>query len=471
MIRGTILFICTQCKKVFLALDIEYNATSLSVSMPCERCGSTRTMPLQQVEMEMWVEEMDRESLEDRLMKKQLIYKGPGAVHIEQKNTPDEQYHTGMMYLNGTLRICGTDDVAFYWLMKAAKQGHAQAQYQVGKMLCHRSCIDEYLQNPPFCYTEGTTFQWMSKAAEQGLPEAMCYLGNMYHIGKLIEKNLDKAFAWHLKASMAGCAASEYAIACLYKQGEGVERNTFRALRWCRKAALHECPEAQLRLGIIYESTGKERHFLTASTFYRQAAQQKPEAWLWSGIVYDNSGKEWAFYTDFSSYQWSAQQKQAEAWQRLALLYEIGKGVEQDFQKAWECYLNAWKVGNEKAYLEAKRLLGEGLANPEISTLKEWYRDCITQGHKEMWYDLGKIYYDGKVGERNLKEAFQCYLIAARTAHVVEAQYALGCMYEQGKGVQPDLQKAVRWYKEAAEQGHVEAQAACGRLKEHEEQL
>lgn len=88
-----------------------------------------------------------------------------------------------------------------------------------------------------------------------------------------------------------------------------------------------------------------------------------------------------------------------------------------------------------------------------------------------MWYDLGKIYYDGKVGEQNLKEAFQCYLIAARTAHVVEAQYALGCMYEQGKGVQPDLQKAVRWYKEAAKQGHVEAQAACRRLKEHEEQL
>ena len=44
MTRGTILFICTQCKKVFLAPDIEYGAMFFSVPMPCERCGSIRTL-------------------------------------------------------------------------------------------------------------------------------------------------------------------------------------------------------------------------------------------------------------------------------------------------------------------------------------------------------------------------------------------------------------------------------------------
>ena len=33
MTRGTILFICTQCKKVFLAPDIEYGAMFFSVPM------------------------------------------------------------------------------------------------------------------------------------------------------------------------------------------------------------------------------------------------------------------------------------------------------------------------------------------------------------------------------------------------------------------------------------------------------
>ena len=46
MIRGTTLFICTECKKVYLAPDVEYHAMAHSVPMPCERCGGMRTMPL-----------------------------------------------------------------------------------------------------------------------------------------------------------------------------------------------------------------------------------------------------------------------------------------------------------------------------------------------------------------------------------------------------------------------------------------
>lgn len=46
MVRGTTLFICTECKKIFLAPDVEYGAMVYSVPMPCKRCGSIRTMPL-----------------------------------------------------------------------------------------------------------------------------------------------------------------------------------------------------------------------------------------------------------------------------------------------------------------------------------------------------------------------------------------------------------------------------------------
>ena len=425
MIRGTTLFICTQCKKVFLAPDVEYHAMALSVPMPCERCGSIRTMPMKGL----FVDSINPDKpLEQQLYLYSMyqdIWGEQGANSYMEQDTPDEQYRVGMEYLDGTRLSYHGSDVAFYWLMKAAKCGHVRAQYQVSKLQCDRSPVPQYLQQEPFCYSEGTAYQWMAQAAGQGLPEAMCSLANM--VGKY---NPAKAFVLHMKAAMSGCAESEYAIACLYEQGEGVQPDLHEAVRWYKEAAKHGYVKAQLHLGRLYESTGKERDYQEAFVFYQQAAQQKP----------------------------------AEAWQRLASLYETGKGVEQDFLKAWECYLNAWKAGSEKAYKEAKRLLDEGLAYPEVSALKEWYRKCIAQGHREMWYDLGKLYEEGKEGERNLEEAFQCYGIAARTAHVAEAQYALGCMYEQGEGTQPDLQKAVRWYKEAANQGHAEAQAACRRL-------
>ena len=232
MVRGTTLFICTQCKKVFLAPDIEYDAMCLSVPMPCERCGSRRTLPMK----------LDLFAFSDKLnpnkpLKEQLLYyssyeeiwKRMPSVHIEQGGTPDEQYRIGMEYLNGTRLSYHDSDIAFYWLMKAARRGHVRAQYQVGRLLRHRPPVPKYLQNPPFCYTEGTAYQWMTQAAGQGLPEAMCGLANM--VGKY---NPKKAFALHMKAAMSGCAESEYAIACLYEQGEGVEQNPFRALRWCR---------------------------------------------------------------------------------------------------------------------------------------------------------------------------------------------------------------------------------------------
>ena len=476
MLRGTTLFICTECKKVFLAPDVEYNAMALSVPMPCERCGSMRTLPMKLDYFVLSDELNPNEPLEKQLLNYSIyesIWKRMGKPDIEQADTPEEQYRTGMKYLDDKALSIRSSDTALYWLMKAARQGHAKAQYLVGVLLCGRCSAPAYLQHPPFCYTEGTVYQWMSKAAEQGLPEAMCYLGNMYRAGYLVEKNFGKAFAWHLKAAKSDCAASKYAIACMYEQGEGVEQNTFRALRWCWKAALHGYAEAQLHLGIVYESTGKERHFHTAATFYQQAAQQKsaeawlPEVQLYIEFTHEKVKNILDFHTAFTFCQQIAQQKSAEAWQRLASLYEMGKGVKQDFEKAWECCLNAWEAGSEEAYKEAKRLLDEGLAHPDVSVVMEWYRKCIDRGHKEMWYDLGKIYHEGKGIERNLKEARQCYLFAARTAHVAEAEYALGCMYERGEGVTANLQEAISWYQKAAKQGHTEAEAACRRLKEH----
>ena len=49
MVRGKTLFICTECKKVFMAPDVEYGAMVYSVPMPCKRCGSRRTLPVFQL--------------------------------------------------------------------------------------------------------------------------------------------------------------------------------------------------------------------------------------------------------------------------------------------------------------------------------------------------------------------------------------------------------------------------------------
>lgn len=45
MVRGLKLFRCQKCGKVFLAPDLEYNATTFSQPMPCPTC-KTPSAPL-----------------------------------------------------------------------------------------------------------------------------------------------------------------------------------------------------------------------------------------------------------------------------------------------------------------------------------------------------------------------------------------------------------------------------------------
>jgi DNA-directed RNA polymerase subunit RPC12/RpoP len=45
MIKGKIPFRCTECRKIFFGLDIEWQATALSMPIQCPNCGSKHTLP------------------------------------------------------------------------------------------------------------------------------------------------------------------------------------------------------------------------------------------------------------------------------------------------------------------------------------------------------------------------------------------------------------------------------------------
>ena len=45
MLRGVTTFTCIRCGHHFIAPDIEYGATIMSMPQPCPRCGSIRTRP------------------------------------------------------------------------------------------------------------------------------------------------------------------------------------------------------------------------------------------------------------------------------------------------------------------------------------------------------------------------------------------------------------------------------------------
>ena len=117
---------------------------------------------------------------------------------------------------------------AFEWYKKAAEQGYAKAQYNLGIMYYHGRGVDVNYKK---------AFEWCEKAAEQGYADAQHNLGVMYHYGHDMEKNYKKAFEWYEKAAEQGYAQAQYFLGELYHHGLGVDQNDSMAIRLYHEAS------------------------------------------------------------------------------------------------------------------------------------------------------------------------------------------------------------------------------------------
>ncbi|MEZ7694682.1 tetratricopeptide repeat protein [Neisseria sp. 27098_8_139] len=78
--------------------------------------------------------------------------------------------------------------------------------------------------------------QWFGKAAEQGLANAQYNLGVAYANGQGVHQDLVQAEQWYRKAAEQGFAEAQYNLGVMYAKGEGVRQNYKIANEWFGKA-------------------------------------------------------------------------------------------------------------------------------------------------------------------------------------------------------------------------------------------
>ena len=90
-----------------------------------------------------------------------------------------------------------------------------------------------------------------------------------------------------------------------------------------------------------------------------------------------------AVSADFATTQAIAEQEQADAQYRLGFKYYMGKGVEQDYAKAFEWYLKAAKQGEQLAQdsLGLMYFEGRGTVKDNIKS-RDWYSKACDNGHQ-----------------------------------------------------------------------------------------
>ncbi|MBQ0062898.1 MAG: sel1 repeat family protein [Prevotella sp.] len=165
------------------------------------------------------------------------------------------------------------------WFRKAAEQGDADAQYNLGACYYNGYGVTK-------SYAEAA--KWYRKAAEQGDADAQCMLGICYYGGDGVAKNYTEAVKWYRKAAEQGLAQAQYNLGNSYNNGKGVTKSDTEAVKWYRKAAEQGLAEAQYCLGnFYYNDEGVTKDYAEAVKWYRKAAEQGyPSAQGWMAVCY-----------------------------------------------------------------------------------------------------------------------------------------------------------------------------------------
>ena len=149
---------------------------------------------------------------------------------LAEGGSAEAQFYTGVMYENGEglpqdyRQIMANTEQAANWYRKAAAQGYAPAQVNLGIMLETGGRLERN-------YKEAAS--WYRKAAEQGNSAAQFNLGLMYYAGRGEDIALDykEAASWFGKSADQGNSAAQIALGRMYEYGQSLPTDYVQAYK------------------------------------------------------------------------------------------------------------------------------------------------------------------------------------------------------------------------------------------------
>jgi TPR repeat protein len=243
---------------------------------------------------------------------------------------------------------------AIFWYSKAAEQGYAAAQYDLG---------DLYLfgKGVPADYPQGIT--WFRKAAEQGHPAAQTALASFYLNGKYVSQDYAQAVYWYRTAAERGNPDGQAVLATLYRDGQGVPQNYSEAYFWMSLAAANR--ELAGTYSFLAKEHADERDSIATHLTKTELLKVQERALRWADEQATRQSRD-----DFEAMKRELQQSQE--FSHLKEKAEAGSAMEQ-YQIGY-CY----EEGDQVPQDYAKAV--------------QWYRKSADQGFAAAQYSLGMLY-------------------------------------------------------------------------------
>lgn len=137
------------------------------------------------------------------------------------------QYNLGFYYDSGGGGLSQNYVRAVYWYRKAAEQGHASAQNNLGVCYVRGNGV-------PQSFTEAV--KWYKLSANQGNDVAQSNLGNCYYNGYGIPQSYTEAVKWYKLSVAQGNAGGMTGLGIAYYNGKGIIRDQQKACQLFREA-------------------------------------------------------------------------------------------------------------------------------------------------------------------------------------------------------------------------------------------
>ncbi len=336
-------------------------------------------------------------------------------------------------------------------IVEKAEKGDAWAQYSLGQMYEQGVGVEKDIERAVECYIQAVDRgHWSSKRTASDALGELALQGNRLAQTWIVEK-AEKGVAW-----------TQYTLGQMYEQGVGVEKDIEKAVECYIKSANQEPSNAQ---------EGSNSFKALKGLIWK--GNKLAQRWI---IEEADKGNKTAQYT-------------------LGQMYEQGKGIEKNEDKAAEYYIQAtnqqhrdgpeaisvlalkgnkfaqeWiikKAGEEdiKAQYILSRMYekGIGVEKDEERALK-WHIKWANLGDNASFNIVKEFVWKGN-------ELAQEWMTKKADKGDKRAQYTLKCMNYEGEGTSqdyqeavsseriiPDYHEAVKWYEKAAERGYITAQ-------------
>ncbi|WP_295623833.1 tetratricopeptide repeat protein [uncultured Nitrosomonas sp.] len=142
----------------------------------------------------------------------------------------------------------------FKALMEDARAGDPVAQNGLGVMYYTGDAVSKTVSGQVLNTDPELAAGWFYRAAEQGYADAQFNLGLMYANGEGVPQDMEQAVELFKKAAEQGHVDAQNNLGAMYFTGEGVARDEKEAIEWFEKAAAQGNEDARINLDAIKSS-------------------------------------------------------------------------------------------------------------------------------------------------------------------------------------------------------------------------